>query len=108
MRNFYTSVVELRQPFTGTVTTTPYETGWASEAIFFVTVENTAAGFEQLSLRVQCAADGVHWVSEGTVMAPITGAGENMVKVSHFGGWLRLAGELTGTATLTVRLALKE
>lgn len=110
MREFYTSVVELRQPFTGSVASEPYECGWADEAIFFVTVEESDANFGMIELRVQISADGIRWVDEGTDLAPITGPGVTAAKVRHFGGWLRVCGEISGrsaSALLSVRLALK-
>lgn len=109
MRNFYTSVVEFRQPFTREVFTHPYETGWAREAIFFVTVEDCDC--ETIDLSVQIGPDGIRWMNEGNGIEQIAAPGEYFVRVAHFGGWLRLAGVISGgaeTAQLTVRLALKE
>jgi hypothetical protein len=111
VRNFYTSVVELRQPFRHEVTTEPYECGWAGEAVFFVSAEDTGADFASLQLRVRISPDGVRWTDEGTVLPTLTGPGMVAGKVGHFGGWLSLAGQIVGgagTAVLTVRLALKE
>jgi hypothetical protein len=110
VRDFHTSVVELRQPFTGAVSSEPYECGWADEALFFVTVEEDDPEFETLNLRVQISADGVRWVDEGTTLPVMSGPGVAAAKVRHFGGWLRLIGTLTGrsaAATLSIRLALK-
>ena len=109
MRSFYTSVVELRQPFTGEVASEPYECGWADEAIFFITVEEEGAEFDKIDLEVQISADGIRWASEGT-QAQLTGPGLTACRVSHFGGWLRVSGNIRGSeerAVLSVRLALK-
>ncbi|MCW2538970.1 MAG: hypothetical protein JWN95_695 [Frankiales bacterium] len=109
MRHFYTSVVELRQPFAETIASEPYECGWADEAIFFVTVEDDEADFDQLALRVQISADGIHWIDEGTT-GLLAGPGLTACRVRHFGGWLRVTGELSGgaqRAVLSVRLVLK-
>jgi hypothetical protein len=109
MRDFHTSVVELRQPFQDTVASEPYECGWAQEAIFFITVEDVDADFDQLGLRVQISADGIRWTDEGTT-ASISGPGLTPVRIRHFGGWLRISGELSGgarRAVLSVRLVLK-
>lgn len=111
MRNFYTSVVELSQTFTSEVFTEPYECGWATEAQFFVTVEEADLNFESLALRVQVSPDGVRWVDEGSVLPPISGSGTKLICVQKFGGWLRLAGKLSGgkeRGIITVHLALKE
>ena len=114
MRQFSTSVLERRKEFAGVVETPPYEGGWASEAIFFVRVEGIDDG-ARLDLRVEISPDGMHWMDEGTALEPLTGEGDAFVKVSHFGGWLRLTGKVRGaseadaaSATLTIHLALKE
>ena len=55
--------------------------------------------------------DGIHWVNEGTMMRLPTAPNQlAFCKMNHFGGWLRLRGELPPTAKLTVLvyLALKE
>lgn len=111
MRNSHTSVVDLRQVFTGEFATEPYECCWASEAIYFLTVEAGFAEFDTFVARVQISADGIEWVDEGSVLPTIVGPGLSFCRVSRFGGWLRLAGELRGgdaMAMITVRLALKE
>jgi hypothetical protein len=109
MRDFYTSVVELRQPFTATLATEPYECGWASEAIFFVNAEDESADFERIELTTQISADGIRWIDEGST-ATLSGPGLVACRVVHFGGWLRLRGEIVGgarQAVVSVRLALK-
>jgi hypothetical protein len=109
MRRFYTSVVELRQPFTSAIASEPYECGWADEAIFFITAEEEGAEFDEIDLEVQISADGIRWVSEGTQVR-MTGPGLAACQVSHFGGWLRISGTIKGRnerAVLSVRLALK-
>lgn len=109
MRSFYTSVVELRQPFKRVIASEPYECGWADEAIFFITAEKEGTEFDEIDLQVQISADGIRWVDEGT-RARLTGPGLIACKVSHFGGWLRVNGNIKGRserAVLSVRLALK-
>ncbi|BDZ49601.1 hypothetical protein GCM10025867_18420 [Frondihabitans sucicola] len=107
---FHTSVTDLRQPFVETVETFPYECGWADEAIFFVTAETGTDESAQVSLGVQLSADGIRWLDEGSVLT-LRGPASGFVRVTHFGGFLRLAGTVAGGttngATLTVRLALK-
>ena len=114
MRQFYTAVVERKEAVSGTFTTHPYEAAWASEAIFFVRVEEAGAA---LSAAVQISADGVRWVDEGTRFGALQDKGDYFVKVSHFGGWLRLhigpenevKGETEDSKTvITVQLVLKE
>jgi hypothetical protein len=111
MRQFHTAVVERQRDIVDHLETHPYEAGWARQAIFFVRVEEVSGEDPRLNARVQISADGVRWVDEGSVMAPITSAGDYFVRVSHFGGWLRLCGEVTGANArfkLTVQLVLKE
>jgi len=111
MRNSHTSVVDLRQVFAGEFATEPYECGWASEGIYFVTVETAVCDFNTLGLRVQISADGIHWIDDGSTFPAMVGPGLSFCRVSRFGGWLRLVGELQGRAAMamiTVRLALKE
>ena len=109
MNNFYTSVIELRQGFTSAIETHPYECGWADEAIFFVEVHEAAAG-TRVALRVQVSPDGIRWLDEGTAFEVADGA---FARVSHFGGFLRLAGTATDIdgrtvpTNISVRLALK-
>lgn len=109
MKTFYTSVVELRQRFTDGIQTHPYECGWADEAIFFVETHDREPG-TTLTLRVQLSADGIRWVDEGAELR-VTDTG--FVRMTHFGGFLRLAGSAadahgrTVPVTVSVRLALK-
>jgi len=111
MRQFFTSVVERKREVTSDFQTHPFEAGWASEAIFFIKVEGISGGDPQLGLKVQISADGLHWVDEGTGVSTIDSKGTYFVKVRHFGGWLRLDGNVQGNdikAKLTIHLVLKE
>ncbi|MDR5699256.1 hypothetical protein [Agromyces aerolatus] len=109
MKHFSTSVVELRQDFASAIETHPFECGWAEEAIFFVEVHDASPG-TTITLRVQLSPDGIRWLDEGTTLAVADSA---FVRVTQFGGFLRLVGIATtedGRETpcvLSVRLALK-
>lgn len=109
MKTFATTVVELRQCFEQTVETHPFECGWADEAIVFVEPHNADPG-DVVTLRVQLSPDGIRWLDEGTVLRVTEHA---MARLTHFGGFLRLAGGATNAegaatrTTLTVRIALK-
>lgn len=105
MRTFATSVTDLRQEFRGSFETFPYECGWADEAIYFVTAEDQTPAGARIDLRVQLSSDGIRWLDEGTTLT-LTGPGSTFARLTHFGGFLRLAGTTT-QCTLTVRLALK-
>jgi hypothetical protein len=111
MRQFCTAIVERQRDFFDHFETQPHEAGWASEGIFFVRVEEVAGHDPRLDARVQISVDGVRWLDEGTVLASITEVGDYFVRVSHFGGWLRLNGKIAGKDSrfkLTVQLVLKE
>lgn len=106
MRESHTAVLERETELTGAYETEPYEAAWATEAIFFVRVEGEPV--EQRA-RVQVSPDGMHWCDEGTALRFEGGGRLAHAKVTHFGGWLRLVGEVAGGAPLrlTVHLVLK-
>jgi hypothetical protein len=111
MRQFATAVVERKRDFTGPFDTHPYEAGWAAEALFFIHVEQAEGDDPRMTAAVQVSADGVNWVDEGTAFAPVTGPGVSFVRVTHFGGWLRLKGDVSGPGArfrATIQLVLKE
>jgi hypothetical protein len=109
IRLSYTAIVERNREFAGAFSSEPYECGWASEAIFFfrtLNVEGDAAG---TTLRVQISPDGMRWCDEGAVLT-LTDRDLDFCRVTHFGNWLRLAGELPEGARVKaiVSLCLKE
>lgn len=108
MRQFAQVVLERRTRHQGSFCTEPFETAWASEAIFFLAVEEFDAA--EMRVRVQISPDGIHWVDEGTDFAPISSTGLTSCRVSHFGGWLRLACDLEegGKVRVLIHLILKE
>lgn len=111
MRQFSTTTVEQRKVFREDFDTHPMEAAWAVEAIFFIHAEEISGKDTALTASVQISFDGVHWVDEGTAFTSITTTGIFFVKVKHFGGWLRLAGNVNGTNPeykLTIHLVLKE
>ena len=97
MKHFTTAVLERHTEYNGPFATEPYETAWASEAIFFIRVEEIVGDGVILRACSQISADGINWIDEGTAFEPITAVGDYFVRVSHFGGWLRLVGEVQGT-----------
>jgi hypothetical protein len=109
MKQFSTSVVELRQDFAAGIETHPFECGWADEAIFFVEVHDAAPG-TVVRLRVQLSPDGIRWIDEGSAVDVVDTA---FIRITQFGGFLRLAGDaITGdgratSSVVSVRLALK-
>ena len=60
---------------------------------------------------LQISADGFNWVDEGTFLdLPAEKDAVTFCKVSHFGGWLRIAGTLApnNQVQVLVSLVLKE
>ncbi len=111
MRHFHASAVERRITITDALASQPMESGWASEAIFFLIVEELTGQGTILDARVEISADGINWISEGTVFQQISEPGHYYVRVSHFGNWLRVAGTAAGenaSIKLSVHLHLKE
>jgi len=108
MRQFAQIVLERRTRHAGSFCTEPFEAAWAAEAVFFLTVEELEAG--QLAARVQISPDGINWVDEGSGIPAISAPGLHFVRVTHFGGWLRLACDMEngGGARVLVHLILKE
>ncbi|MDZ7620734.1 MAG: hypothetical protein U1E05_27335 [Patescibacteria group bacterium] len=110
MRHCITVPLERHKDLTGSFETEPYECGWAAEAIFFLRVQELTGQDTRLTATVQISADGIHWVDEGAAFPPISVAGDSFVRVSHFGGWLRLAGRIEGAESrmnVMIHLVLK-
>ena len=105
LRESYTAIVERSEALSGSFATEPYECGWAGEAIFFVRILERAGSLEGSALKVQISADGIRWCDEG---ASITLSRDEVAfcKVTHFGGWLRLAGRLPDGAGMRAIIAL--
>ncbi len=110
LRHSYTATVERNVIWKGEFASEPYESAWASEAIFFVRALEVSPEFSG-SACVQISADGIHWADEGTrVELPARKDQVTFCKVAHFGGFLRLAGTLAPGKSIKVlvSLALKE
>ena len=95
MRQFQASAVERRIYFKTHITSHPMEAGWASEAIFFLIVEEIK-GAATVKAHVEISPDGINWIKEGSIFPEITQPGFYFCKVSHFGNWLRVNGEIVG------------
>lgn len=111
MRQSHTQPLARHQDLTGDFATEPYECAWASEAIFFIRVQERDGAEVALDAAVQISADGIHWVDEGTTFKTITEEGDYFARVSHFGGWLRLKGRVAGDdarLNVMIHLVLKE
>ncbi len=111
MREFHTAPLEVRRTKTEDFQTHPYECGWANEAIFFVRIERVSGENALLDAFAEISNDGVVWAREGTKFEPMSEEGLYFVRLSHFGGWLRLNCTVSGQGAqfrLNVQLALKE
>lgn len=111
MRQFQASAVERRIWIDAELTSHPMECGWASEALFFLIVEEIEGDNAQLNARVQLSPDGINWIDEGTTFETIAEPGTFFVRVSHFGTWLRVVGAVSGEGArvkVSVHLHLKE
>lgn len=110
MRHFHASAVERRTIITNKLESHPMETGWASEAIFFLIVEEITQG-ASLKTEIEISADGINWIKEGTSFPLVTNEGHYFARVSHFGNWLRVSGNVEGSNSqvkVSVHLHLKE
>ena len=121
MRQSHTAVVERNQCWEGDFATEPYEVGWSHEAIFFVRILRAEEGrIFSASASVQISPDGIHWCdaphgsvrskhgSDNKIYLPASKDALASVQVSHYGGWLRLAGTVkNGRVWALVHLALK-
>jgi hypothetical protein len=111
MKHFQTSILERKGEINDGYQTQPFETAWASEAIFFIEIHTAQEGIPAFVAHVQISADGVRWVDEGACSGTLDAAGLHFIKVAHFGGWLRLrftADEPDARSTMTIHLVLKE
>lgn len=89
-----TYVLELNGTWEGSFATEPYECAWAREAIVFVRTLEAGKLPAGASARLQLSPDGLHWCDEGSsILLPPPG-GMTFTRLTHFGGWLRLAGSL--------------
>ncbi|MCO6042308.1 hypothetical protein NG895_00170 [Aeoliella sp. ICT_H6.2] len=110
MRHSITAALERHRDYTQSFATEPYECAWATEAIFFIRVQELEGENPALQARVQVSPDGIHWADEGTEFQRIDQLGVSFVRVTHFGGWLRLEGSVEGEQArfnVNINLVLK-
>lgn len=110
MRHSHTAVIERNVWWSGAFSTEPYEAAWASEAIFFVRAREGRGSPVGVRARAQISPDGVVWCDEGTGLLLPAPPGLAFCRLRHFGGWLRLSGDLgpDSTVNVIVYLVLKE
>lgn len=101
----HTAILERETAIRGAYETEPYESAWAREAIFFVREHGDENGAGAHTAVVQISPDGMHWCDDGTIVEIEPGRIAR-VKVGHFGGWLRIRGEVPPGAELVVSIQL--
>jgi len=97
MKQIHTAVLERNGSFSEDFATEPYEAGWAEEAIFFVKIDDVEGIDPALTAQVQVSPDGMTWMNEGTPLPAVKQAGGIFTRVRHFGNWLRLTCQVSGT-----------
>jgi hypothetical protein len=111
MRQFQTNVLDFKFAYEAPFASEPYECGWAAEAIFFLRIEEKSGQDAALTAYAQISADGLHWVDAGPNIGPLTEPGDYFLRLTHFGGFIRLRGEISGHQPrfqMTNNLVLKE
>ncbi len=106
MRQSATSTVELNTEWRGKFIAEPFEVAWASEAIYFIRALESEGVPGGVKARVQISPDGMHWCEEGTLILLPEAPGTTFGRVTHFGGWLRLVGEIPNGAHMKVIIHL--
>ena len=110
LRQSHTATIERNQTWSGAFSTEPYEAAWSGEAIFFIRALKVEGKVPDAEARVQISPDGIHWCDEGTkIPLPTTPDETTFARVNHYGGWLRLKGEVPpgGQITVIAHLVLK-
>lgn len=103
LRESNTTIVERNEVWRGPFATEPCEAAWAAEAIYFVRTLDAHGPLDGVTARIQLSPDGMHWCDEGTtIRLPGEADGVAFGRARHFGGWLRLVGELPPAAELRV------
>lgn len=89
MRECHTAILERHVEWGETFETDPYESGWASEALYFL--YSTEPLPTDLTIRAQISADGRRWIDHGATSTIVAGERGGALPVEpNFGGWLRL------------------
>lgn len=104
MQTSFTAVIEQSNRYSGDFETEPYEAAWASEARWFVTVEELE-GY-QIWFIPQISADGLHWCDEGSPRLYFDKPGLQSLPLTNFGHWLRLRAIHPGGASSKVLIYL--
>ncbi len=90
MRQFQTTVLDTFRFLEDGYATEPYETAWASEATFYVRVDEAKEGAGPYVLTVERSPDGMAWLATDHKLVLDPANQLSAVDLTHFGGWLRL------------------
>jgi len=94
----------------GEFTTEPYEVAWASEARWFIYIEDRDPGLTA-DVVVEVSPEGITWCALPGIPASTLGNDElTTVSCRDFGGWLRLRLNVRGEGSfkgVRIYLALK-
>lgn len=102
MRESYTAVIARNEDVAGDWISEPYETAWAAEGLFFVRILKTDGLVGPATFYPQVSPDGMRWVDEGASMTLPVGQELGFVKLTHFGGWIRVRATVQGTGRLRI------
>lgn len=101
-----TAIVARNTRWTGEAASEPYEAGWAQEVVIFVRALKDPKG-PQPQVRAEISPDGMRWLPEGTAAdMPTTRDGIAVLRVKHFGNWLRVAARFAEGSESTVLVTL--
>jgi hypothetical protein len=106
LRESSTTILARNETWRGDSATEPVEAGWAREAVFFVRALRTPIG-PMPEVCVEISPDGMHWVRDGAGVA--MPAQENdiaLLRIVHFGNWLRLRAVLPEGSECVVLVTL--
>jgi hypothetical protein len=111
LRRSFTAVIEKNTTWSSNFDTEPYETGWASEARWFIRIVSVKGNGAGLAVTPQISPDGLFWCDEGHTPLVLSKPGQYSFALRDFGHWLRLKAEVLGTDSaikVMMYLALKE
>jgi hypothetical protein len=89
LKRSFTAVIERNVVVNGRLETEPYETGWASEARWFVHVLAADPGIE-LTIRSEISPDGLTWCPHESGPVGRTGPGLISLPLRMLSPWQRL------------------
>lgn len=101
-----TSVVSRNETWTGKAASEPHEAGWAREAVIFIRALKEPKGPQPVA-RAEISPDGMRWVAEGTEAGmPATRDAIAVMRISHFGNWLRVVADFPDGCESTVLVTM--